>query len=42
MLKWPEKPTFCGFPTAEQEGNKNVPDWASWRRERSCGRTLSA
>jgi len=23
--KWPEKPTFCGFPTADQKRNKNVP-----------------
>jgi hypothetical protein len=23
--KWPEKPTFCGFPTADQERKKNVP-----------------
>jgi hypothetical protein len=22
--KWPEKPTFCGFPTADQERKKNV------------------
>jgi hypothetical protein len=23
--KWPEKPTFCGFPTAGRERKKNVP-----------------
>jgi hypothetical protein len=23
--KWPEKPTFCGFPTEDQERKKNVP-----------------
>jgi hypothetical protein len=23
--KWPEKPTLCGFPTADQEPKKNVP-----------------
>jgi hypothetical protein len=22
--KWPEKPTFCGFPTADWERKKNV------------------
>src|SRR5919106_1838912 len=24
--KWPEKPTFCGFPTAHQERKKTVPN----------------
>jgi hypothetical protein len=24
--KWPEKPTFCGFPTADQEPKKNIPN----------------
>jgi hypothetical protein len=24
--KWPEKPTFCGFPTADQERKENVPN----------------
>ncbi len=24
--KWPEKPTFCGFPTADQERKKNIPN----------------
>jgi hypothetical protein len=23
--KWPEKPTFCGFPTVDQERKENVP-----------------
>ena len=23
--KWPEKPTFCGFSTADRERKKNVP-----------------
>src|ERR671919_1594154 len=27
--KWPEKPTFCGFPTADQERKKNVPTGAT-------------
>src|SRR5918996_6406833 len=27
--KWPEKPTSCGFPTADQERKKNVPTRAT-------------
>jgi hypothetical protein len=27
--KWPEKPMFCGFPTADQQRKKNVPTGAT-------------
>ena len=38
--KWPEKPTFCRFPTADQSGKRMSRLGVSSRRERNCGRTL--
>ena len=31
--KWPGSPAFCGFSTADQEREKECPDWRDWRRE---------
>ena len=39
--KWPEKPTFCGFPTADQERKKNVPNRETGGRRGARPETFS-
>ena len=37
----PEMAAFCGLQPCDPDAEKECPDWADWRRERSCRRTLS-